>query len=287
MKGLLVCLLLVNLIFVVYAWGPEGHIVVASIAMNNLKTSTTQAIQKYLPTGQNLPDIANLADTYRSTTDGKWSAILHYVDLFRNQTAYNAALDCAQGCVVSAIANYTSILEQTGYKYKMLPASNTFRLPVEMQGITLPDIAEPNALEFLVHFVGDVHQPLHVGYGDDEGGNTVTVTFYTTKTNLHAVWDSGIITRYNSNATSFTEELLGMIQANSTLNDFTKQTDVVTWANESFDEVRSPDGVYDFNSTATIPLLSDWYYTKNLPVIKLRLIAAGLRLAALLNKIFS
>jgi len=280
--------LLILLAFLNFAcgWGPEGHSIVAQLAAQNIKASTTNAITKYLPSGTTMASISSLADTYRSSTGGAWSAPLHYLDLLRNQTKVDMNIDCADGCVISAILNYTSILRKSGFVFPKLQGKLPFRVPLDMAGISVPFMDEPNALEFLVHFVGDVHQPLHCGWADDEGGNLVAVKYNTTTTNLHSVWDSRIISSYNTDFTSFTTELQNMINTNSSLRDFTKQMDPIDWAQESFDLVRI-GSVYVFNSTATPPLLGDWYYEQNLPVVKLRLIAGGLRLGALLDSIFS
>lgn len=72
-------------------------------------------------------------------------------------------------------------------------------------------------MEFLVHFVGDVHQPLHVGYGYDEGGNTVTVDWFGTQTDLHGVWDDNIIQRWNDDESSAAKELMDFINDNPTI----------------------------------------------------------------------
>jgi hypothetical protein len=74
---------------------------------------------------------------------------------------------------------------------------------------------EPCALSFLVHFVGDSHQPLHVSYGSDRGGNEVKADFFGSQTNLHSVWDDSFISKaWNDEVSQATIELEGMIQSN-------------------------------------------------------------------------
>jgi len=138
----------------------------------------------------------------------------------------------------------------------------------------------------LVHYVGDVHQPLHVGYGYDEGGNKVEVDFYDERSNLHHVWDDLIIERWNSDFDSATQELEVMIQNNPTqVQTYLSVMNPILWANESFGYVLST--VYNFNPSKNgdLPQLGDAYYNTNLPIVKQRLIAAGVRLGQLLNNI--
>jgi len=180
---------------------------------------------------------------------------------------------CPDFCVVKSIKNYTQILTSEDTS----PFQCDFSYGVE-----------PCALEFLVHFVGDVHQPLHVSYADDEGGNKVEVDFFGQKANLHKVWDDLIIHRWNSNVQSATQELEQMIAANpSQVNAYLKVTDPIIWANESYTYVLNT--VYKFNSFESdgkaLPQLGTAYYNRNLPIVKQRLIAAGVRLGQILNNV--
>jgi hypothetical protein len=119
-----------------------------------------------------LANVATWADEYRSTDEGDFSSPFHYIDAEDNPPEscnVDFERDCGdEGCVVSAIANYTERVQQSG---------------------NLSQIQINYALRFLVHFVGDITQPLH-----DEafalGGNEVDVTFDGEDTNLHSVWDS-------------------------------------------------------------------------------------------------
>jgi len=138
----------------------------------------------------------------------------------------------------------------------------------------------------LVHFLGDLHQPMHVGYAEDQGGNLVPVLFFEKSTNLHAAWDSDLLGRWDSNYLSATQKLEDLL-----VNDakFRQQvtilaaiTDPVIWAQESFEYVFS--SVYDFKTNGKTGILDETYYKEHLPVVQLRLAAAGLRLANTINK---
>jgi hypothetical protein len=255
-----VILITLGLIGMVYAWGQDGHKMVAQIAQNHLSRSTGSQIKKFL-NGKytRLEEIAPLADNYDHTDEGQWSRPCHYCNLPRTAKQWENQW-CGACCVVSAISNSPSIIHSTP------PSPCSFS----------PD-DEPCALEFLVHFVGDIHQPLHVGYADDRGGNSVKVTWEGTATNLHAVWDEKIIQKWVSTFEEGTKELEQMLTDQPHLWDkYTQTMDPTDWANESFDHVKTD--VYDFTGHS----LGDEYYNQHLPIVKDRLLAAGVRLAQLL-----
>jgi hypothetical protein len=251
----------------VSCWGPEGHAIVADIAQSLLTTQATQGIQKYL-NGQQMDQVSSIPDQYDHTPAGKWSEPLHFVNMNKGQTEFDFNTDCgkAPGCVVTAIQNYTKILKsQVAYGKKLADG-------------------EPNPLIFLIHFVGDAHQPLHIGYIDDFGGNDVKCTFFGDQTELHEVWDSRIIEKYNSDGPSFSKELQELIKSNSSIIPlYTHSMNVVDWANESFEYVRTV--VYS-GVSGTKPSLGQSYYDQCLPIVKERLVAGGIRLGYLINSIF-
>lgn len=244
------------------AWGAEGHSIVADIATSFLTGKAKSAIAAYIP-GQTMQNVSSVADTFDHVAEGKWSEPLHYIDMLRNQTGYEPKINCPPLCVVGGIQNYTQRLTKN---------------------YTATLMQEPNALVFLIHFVGDVHQPLHVGWADDVGGNNVKCKFYGSSTELHAVWDTAMITKYNKNWLLLSQELQSDIKSNPSIFDnYSKDLDPVTWANESFGFTKSD--VY-WGITGANPDLGDAYYEHQLPIIKQRLMAAGIRLGTLLNHIF-
>jgi hypothetical protein len=132
-------------------------------------------------------------------------------------------------------------------------------------------------IKILCHLIGDLHQPLHVGYGTDRGGNSIEVEFINKETNLHKVWDTEIIQYQSINTNS-------CINANSKLTNAEikeiPKIDVIHWMNESRAYL---DNVYDFKDG----IIDINYIDKNSVVIEKQLFDAGLRLAAVLNEIFS
>jgi len=250
-------------------WGQEGHSIIAQIAADRLSAQVTATIAQFIGS-ETLAEIAPLPDDYDHTTAGRWSAPCHYADLPRGSVKFEWSY-CPDFCVVKSIGNYSTILQSE--VNNIVPCDFT-------NGI------EPCALEFLVHYVGDVHQPLHVGYADDEGGNTVKADFFGKKTNLHAVWDTSIIVKWNNNLDSAVEYLENMIKQEPDLVDkYLSDMNPVDWATESHGYVIST--VYNYTSKSNIAQIGQEYYDTNLPIIEQRLIAAGVRLAQLLTTLLS
>jgi len=246
------------------AWSTEGHQIVGQIADDYLTTKTRQSITPLL-NGKTLAAIAPLPDSYRSTSQGSWTAPCHYVDFPDGATAYKSSY-CGTYCVVESIYNYTNILTKTPKVCNYTSG------------------AEPCALEFLTHYVGDIHQPLHAGYESDLGGNTVDVYYYTSLTNLHSVWDYNIITQWNSNMASAVTQLEKNITS-ALIKQIVATMDAADWATESYKYVEG--SVYDFTTYKSgDPWLQDPYYNENLPVVQSQLTSAGIRLAQLINNIF-
>ena len=137
-----------------------------------------------------------------------------------------------------------------------------------------------DALKFLVHFVGDVHQPLHVSRAKDKGGNDIKVEFFHNRTNLHRLWDSGLTRRTKKSWSVYAAELQQAI-THEQLKAWSS-TDPVEWATESYRLALS--------HAYAIPgdgQLGQAYFDRCIPVVNQRLAMAGVRLAVVLNRIFA
>lgn len=158
-----------------YAWGTLGHETVAYIASHYVTSHTKAWAQSILndTSDSYLANVATWADSYRYTTAGKFSAPYHYIDAEDNppsSCSVDYDRDCGTaGCSVSAIANYTT--------------------RVQSSSLSKSEVAI--ALKFLVHFLGDITQPLH-DEAFEVGGNDVDVTFDSSSTNLHHIWDTNM-----------------------------------------------------------------------------------------------
>jgi len=271
-RSAIVLLIFLNGFCSVFGWGQEGHKIVANIALNRLTSSAANKVNELLGV-KTLMDVATYADDYRAGV-GKWSAPMHYYDLPKSAKSFTMSY-CTEYCVVKAVQNYTKIVNSGGDSKSKCDWSVKTK--------------EPCGLEFLVHFVGDIHQPLHVGYEEDLGGNNVPVLFFDKKGNLHSLWDSMLLERWDTSYTSAVKKLEDMLKTDLKFRDQVNAagriTDPISWATESYTLVRST--VYDFKTEGNTAIIDENYYEKNLPSVLLRLTVAGVRLANSLNSAFS
>jgi len=286
-KLILVSVVLCGLFGCSLGWGKDGHMMIAQIAADLLNPTATKIVQQFIGS-QTLAAIAPMPDDYAHTPQGKWSEPCHFCNLPRSATNFQMSY-CPKFCVVKSIQNYTTILQNE--------QSNP-------QPCDFTEGVEPCALEFLVHYVGDVHQPLHVGYGDDEGGNTISVTFFGEDSNLHKVWDDNMIWRWEGNndwswGAEQLETLMQSPNETALIKQYLSDMNPIDWATESFHYVMTTcynytggsnetfPGDYSPLSAQQTPALGEYYYNHNLPIVMQRLIAAGVRLASLLNTILT
>jgi len=285
-SSLLTLLLCASTLPVALGWGAWGHKMIAQIAWDMLSENAQNMVGDFLGEAS-LASIAPDADDYAYSGHGNWSRPMHFCNLPRNATNFTMNY-CGHFCVVEAIKNYTSRLTKD--------VKSPFKCNLNTN-------YEPCALVFLVHFVGDVHQPLHVGYGDDEGGNLVEVDFYGEIVKLHHIWDDNMIEKWIGNWTEGVPILESMIgNETAKVKEYMSLTNPIEWADESFYYVRTTCYDYgngtskkinvDFKSIKinneepeAYPKIGDWYYDKNIQIIRQRLIAAGVRLGTLLNSI--
>lgn len=233
-----------------WAWGGVAHRLIAELALSRL-TPTAQAELSQLlalEPGATLESIATWADEVRAPSTAAW----HYVNLPRNsECRYEAMRDCPDGrCVVGAIERQAAVLASSA------PAEDRLK-----------------ALKYLVHLVGDLHQPLHVGYADDRGGNLFQVRLGSRGSNLHAVWDVALVERWPGGVDALREALFraAMVPVDT-------QFEAARWAEASCRVMTAP-GFYPDNH-----FLPADYAQRHLPVLLEQLAAAGLRLAAVLNQ---
>lgn len=246
----------------VQAWGDIGHRIVAELAWRQLDPSARAEVERLLKADgdDSLADVASWPDQLRNDPNnkelGKATAKLHYMDFVDGHCVYVKPVDCKDGeCVVGGLEKYVAIL---GDRHK----SNAERA---------------EALKFVVHFVGDVHQPLHAGNRDDKGGNDYQVQFDGKGSNLHKVWDSSMLYTRDLQAPAYADRLAA--EGPVTLPKPIPPLDnpYAQWAEESCSIVAAK-GFYPDNHA-----IDDAYVAKYLPVAETRLRLAGKRLADLLN----
>ncbi|CAK9214913.1 unnamed protein product [Sphagnum troendelagicum] len=281
----------------VEGWGADGHHATCLLAEPLLEPATVDAVRSLLPdyADGSLASLCTWADDIRWQYKWHWTSALHFIDTPDFLCRYNYDRDCHNSygdvdmCVSGAIYNYTSQL--TSYRNSAHSISD----PAMLEATARDQYNLTEALLFLAHFVGDVHQPLHVGFTSDAGGNTILVHWYRRKYNLHHIWDNEIINKaktyyYNSNL----QDMIDAIFTNIT-GDWVEQAKV--WGECANDDISCPD-IY---ATESINLackwayknatpgstLSDDYFFSRLPIVQKRLAQGGVRLAAILNRIFS
>jgi hypothetical protein len=247
----------------VQAWGDIGHRIVAELAWRQLDPSAKAEVERLLKAdgSGSLADVASWPDHLRNDPEhkalGKATGPLHYVDIRDDKCHYVAPRDCADGkCVVGGLEKYVAIL---GDRHKS-------------------SAERAEALKFVVHFVGDVHQPLHAGNRDDKGGNDYQVQFDGKGTNLHSVWDSKMLYTRDLKWDAYADRLAAEGPVKLPRPIPPPGSPYVQWAEESCAVVATA-GFYP-----AAHAIDDAYVAKNLPVAETRLREAGKRLADLLNK---
>lgn len=251
---LVTALLLLMLPIVATAWSGFGHRLVAALAATEL-TPQARAQVAWLLQGEedpSLPGIASWADQIRENDPdlGKRSAKWHYVNMPGGTCEFVPERDCRNGdCVIEAIRRQAEILGDR----------------------SRPREERAQALKFVVHFVGDVHQPLHVGLASDRGGNRAQVNLDGKGTNLHSLWDRELLASRGLEEQAYVERLSRLPTANIAPGG------VEAWARESCEMVSTP-GFYPPSAKIDSSYVERWR-----PLAEQRVRVAGHRLAHLLN----
>lgn len=156
------------------AWSGKGHRAIAELAEQQLSADTRHTVSGLLADEPSaaLASIASWADEVRDQQAWRHTGRWHFINFPRGECRYVAERDCPEGrCIVAALEAQRAILRDRA-------AERARRV---------------EALKFVVHFVGDIHQPLHAGYGFDRGGNDTQIRFNRMGSNLHALWDGLLI----------------------------------------------------------------------------------------------
>jgi hypothetical protein len=238
-----------------HAWGTLAHRVIAQVALRHLSPEAQAEITNLLGS-RSIIEVATAADEWRSSRPE--TAPWHYVNIPFATSTYDADRDCPYGdCVIAAIARYQAILSSRSHDHA----------------------ARQEALIFLVHFVADIHQPLHCINNDDRGGNDVAVSFFGFPTNLHTVWDSELLQRTHLRERAYTHRLMSWLATQNT--DNLQQGTPVDWALEAHGLARH----YAYQLPSDHNLRSG-YYSANLPIVEAQLAKAAVRLAQVVNTAF-
>lgn len=237
------------------AWGPIGHRITGTIADENL-SGVARANVRALLGVEDLAKGTTWPDDMRSDPAEFWQKTAnpwHYVTI-RNGDAYQAADAPPEGDAMTALTRFTATLRDPA------ASANDKRL----------------ALRFIIHIIGDLHQPLHAGGGNDRGGNDVQVTFFGRASNLHSVWDSGLIEQRALSYSEYAAWLSRSITSRQVID--WSDRDPHVWIRES---IALRKTIYPADSNLS------WNYAYQHRVeLDDRLKQAGIRIAAYLNWVF-
>lgn len=235
-------------------WGKTGHRTTGHIAQNHLNRKAKKAIAKLLD-GQNLATASTFADEIKSDRKYREYSAWHYVN-FSFGKKYGEEPVNPAGDIITGIAKCKSVLQDP----------------------TTSDVDKAFYLKLLIHFIGDLHQPLHCGKADDKGGNDFQVRWFDQGTNLHKVWDSQMIDGYGMSYMELAESIDTLSKKE---RKKWQQGSVLDWAYES---QTLAEKVY--KSAKSGEKLRYGYSYENLDTVKEQLLKGGVRLAAVLNEIF-
>ena len=236
------------------AWGPDGHRIIGHIAELHLSAEAKQKIREKFNI-KSLAGIANWADEVKKKRfESRW----HYSNIQEGKWTYKKSRDCPQGdCVVEKVKEIMRRVERGGLSRKK----------------------RKEAVMYLVHFMGDLHQPLHLGNKSDRGGNRLRLFYRGRKTNLHALWDGGLIYRRGQSLLEYALKIDRRISEEDNV-DWAKGS-VIDWANESR-KIALAD-VYSQVNGGVVQLDKNKISIFR-QIIDRRLAQAGIRLAHVLNR---
>ncbi len=239
-----------------FGWGQKGHDTVAFIAENHLTPDTRHAVESLLD-GKSMVYYANWLDNASNTTEYAYSKTWHYKNIDDGMT-FEEAPELESGDIVKALDNQIAVLQD--------PAA----LRKEKQ----------LALKMVIHFLGDIHQPMHMGHASDRGGNKWNVSYFGRSSNLHSVWDSSL--PESAHKWSYTEwqKQLDRLSPEEIIS-ITEGGTPERWGKETFEITKD---VYE--TTPQDYNISYDYIARWTPVIENQFMKGGLRLADLLNSIF-
>lgn len=239
-----------------FAWGQKGHDTTAFIAEQRLTHATKAAVDSILG-GRSIVYYANWMDNASHTPEYAYTKTWHYKNIDEGLT-FEEAPEHPDGNIVKALNEQTAILAN--------PQAS-------------PDEREL-ALKMVVHFMGDIHQPMHMGHASDRGGNQWAVKYFGRDANIHSVWDSNLVesahkwsyTEWEDQINRIDQDTFRAMTANGTPESWGKETAAI--CKEVYDKTPQDTNLsYDY--------IAEWT-----PVVEQQLLRGGVRLADLLNSIF-
>ena len=275
-----------------FCWGQIGHRVVGGVAERHLDKKVLKRVKKIMK-GKSLSDATTWADEMRSNPNYGELKKSHYTSIEDGGSYKAKRLDDIIGMIEKLIKALKEEKNLDGYRNSILN-----------------NLSQKDQLSLLAHFVGDLHQPLHVGRASDWGGNRIRVRWFDKESNLHKVWDEEVIEHMKLSFSEIVSFIDYSEKANPGWIQGTPRELILKAMNESFD-LRAT--VYEFRNkyierpvmmseqeifkkypaslgnkkSKGSPVSLKWNYNyRAVPIVRKRLLQAGLRLAAILNAIY-
>lgn len=259
LKKILVLLLLVQIIFSTtsFGWGSKGHDIIAEIATRHLTPKAKKEVDKIL-NGKSMVYYSSWMDQIRSIPQYKHTSPYHYVNVDEGEEYTPTEIEDG-GDVYTAIMESIAILAN-----KEITCDSTLNFH----------------LKALIHFVGDMHCPMHAGRKSDLGGNKFSIKWFGKATRLHSLWDSGLI---ESSKTWSYSEWADNIDFGSSKANFNKYctTTPLEWMEETVEVASEVYKGVEVGGNYSYDYIND-----NYELLEEQLRRAGYRLAFLLNSIY-
>lgn len=251
MKSTMAVLLLLSAAQPGFSWGPTGHRVTGWIAEKYVSKKVRNKLERIFE-DQSLAMASTWMDEVRSDSAYDYMADWHWVTI-PDGLSYEQTEKNPNGDVICILEMVVSALKAD----------------------TLTTEKQKQYLKLLIHLVGDIHMPLHVGNGEDRGGNDIRINWFRSESNLHRVWDSDMI---DDTHLSYTELAASLETPSGDQVRKWQHSDIREWARES---IALRENVYAIGDGR----LGYAYTYRNFHIVRRRLLQAGIRLAGLLNEI--
>ena len=237
-------------------FGRTGHKMICNMSYQLIQPATRSKLDKLLQATpyQSFGPACVWPDEGRSEDEFGWTRPHHYINLQRGETVVTRNHCPEVGCVVSAIEDMQQRLQKNKDDWQ--------------------------ALLFLSHYISDLHQPLHVSFADDLGGNRTAVYFYGEPSNLHGLWDTAMLNKLGYTEQAKQQQLFASLTPEQQQN--WRNSTLMDWTNES---ATITVGLYQEYRPGM--LIEDSYLTKHQPALEQRLLQAAVRLAATLDEVFA
>jgi hypothetical protein len=237
------------------AWGAKGHTAIGILSMRLIDEKAQQELERILGSIDNeqMKASCNWPDNMRELPEWEWATPQHYINIPRSESEYDRERDCPDGiCAPEAVKKYAG----------------------ELADDRLPQQQRKEAFAWLCHVVGDMHQPLHCGFGDDHGGNDVTVMVDDVEMVLHQFWDRHLINTNSGSVCKLLEQMSPLLEAED--NNHWNPIEADQWTNES----RALAATISYPEEAQI---SAQFEQQSWQVVEQQIPLAAKRLARILN----